>query len=97
MKTRLVLYGSSQKLLRGSAMQRLTFAVLMGFLVLVGSCTELVAEELKLDSLITSAGLTLWNFKKMPPPFELPDMSGKVWRTSDFRGKVVILFMFAEW
>jgi cytochrome oxidase Cu insertion factor (SCO1/SenC/PrrC family) len=34
---------------------------------------------------------------KPAPAFELPDLSGKVQRLSDLRGKVVMLFFWATW
>ena len=50
------------------------------------------AQE-NLRSLIEAAGLTPWNFRQ-PSDFELPDSSGKPRSIQEFRGQVVLVYMF---
>ena len=56
------------------------------------------AVEENLRGLIESAGMNPWPFKKSPPAFELPsDRGGKIALDRDLKGKVLLLYMFAEW
>ena len=53
----------------------------------------------QIKPLLSTAGLTPWTWRKQPPTdWELPDVSGKLRSLArDFRDKVVLLYMFAEW
>lgn len=55
-------------------------------------------SEVRLKALIEATyTLSPWTFRQ-PPPFELPDASDQLRSLSrDFRGQVVLVYLFAEW
>jgi hypothetical protein len=57
------------------------------------------AEETtpELKALVEAAGLMPWTFRGNPS-FDLPDASGRTRSlATDFKGRVVLLYMLAEW
>lgn len=78
-------------------MSRLQFikvlsALLLSLYLWLPSSSGLYAQE-NLQSFIEAAGLTPWNFRQ-PNDFELPDSSGKPRSIREFRGQVVLVYMF---
>lgn len=52
----------------------------------------------QLEPLIEASGLTPWVARKFPANFELPDSSDAPRSLAkDFHGRVVLLYMFAQW
>lgn len=78
---------------------RLVALVLLGIAIASGAGSTAGADEkLARTALIEAAGLMPWPFRKMPEPFELRDSSETPRSlTRDFKGQVVLLYMFAEW
>lgn len=69
-------------------------ALLLSLYLWVPSSSGPSAQE-NLQPLIEAAGLTPWNFRQ-PSDFELPDSSGKSRSIREFRGQVVLVYMFWE-
>lgn len=58
--------------------------------------TQTPGDQLK--ALIEASGLTPWRSRTFPADFELPDSSDAPRSLArDFRGRVVLLYMFAQW
>lgn len=76
-------------------------AASLSLLVLTSlDCPQASAQErsAELGVLIRNSGLVEWWFKKNPPPFEQPDGTGRLRSLDrDFKGNIVLLYMFAEW
>lgn len=54
-------------------------------------------SDAHLRTLIDAAGLQPWTFSSVPAPFEFPDGSNQLRSLDrDYRGQVVLLYMFAE-
>lgn len=70
-------------------------ATLLSLYLWVPSSSGPYAQQ-NLPSLIEAAALQPWAFSQ-PSDFELPDSSGKPRSIREFRGQVVLLYMFAEW
>ncbi len=70
-----------------------------GLLLLTGRQPALAQSvEPALKPLIEAANLNVWPWRKQPPPFEHPDGAGIARSLArDYRGQVVLLYMFAEW
>lgn len=70
-------------------------ALLLSLYLWVPSSSGPYAQE-NLQSLIEAAALQRWSFSQ-PSDFELPDSTGKPRSSREFRGQVVLLYMFGEW
>lgn len=84
--------------------QAMKAAVISVMFVTIATASAVVptyaqSREERLKPLLATAGLTPWTWRKhAPTDWELPDASGKLRSLArDFRDKVVLLYMFAEW
>lgn len=63
--------------------------------------TSLINTSIFKENFITTAmastGLAEINFKFAAPKFSLPDMNGKIHKSSDYFGKVVLISFWASW
>jgi hypothetical protein len=70
-----------------------------------GQSSRWIAREWKEHSVVKTGGIT--NMKAQPivgiqlgdihPDFTLPDLEGRPVRLSDYRGKKLLIFMWASW
>src|ERR1700687_2545898 len=65
-------------------------------LTFVQGARLLVAVSMLVAGLTVAKDLKPWNGDR-PPPFELKDLSGRVHRLADYRGKVVLITFWATW
>lgn len=66
-------------------------------MLISGKCSRLLVAALMLVAgLATAKELKPWNGDRTPP-FEVKDLSGRLHRLADYRGKVVLINFWATW
>jgi cytochrome oxidase Cu insertion factor (SCO1/SenC/PrrC family) len=82
--------------MRSTTSSRWPRGLALGVLALAATLAPASAAAPDLDAKLDAASITPMH-GQVPPPFTLPDLTGKPVSLADFRGRAVMLYFWATW